>query len=265
MDKMGWGTMIDIHCHILPGLDDGPEAIAYSIGMAQAAAKEGIHTIIATPHHLDGKFNNTKREILEAVQALNDELRRQNIQVTILPGQETRINGDLVERIKRDEIVPLNDTSNYVFVELPSNHVPHYTSQLFFDIQVAGYTPVIVHPERNSVFVQNPDQLYRLVKNGALTQVTAASVCGKFGKKIQKFTMDLLEANLTHFVASDAHNTSSRGFYLKDAYDQIKKTFGNGMVFNLMENTELLLDGQAVVGDQPHRVKQKKFFGLIKR
>ncbi|MBB6454526.1 protein-tyrosine phosphatase [Salirhabdus euzebyi] len=255
--------MIDIHCHILPSMDDGAASIRESITMAQAAAEEGIRTIIATPHHLDGKYNNTRTDIEKAVYQLNETLKESNIPITILPGHETRINGDLVDRIQKEEILPLNKTSKYVFVELPSSHVPHYTSQLLFDIQVAGYTPVIVHPERNSVLTQNPDLLYRFVRNGALTQVTAGSVCGKFGKKIQKFTQDMIEANLTHFVASDAHNTTTRGFYLKEAYEQIKKDFGNGMVFYFMENTESLIENEAVVGDQPHRIKKKKILGLF--
>jgi protein-tyrosine phosphatase len=258
------GNMIDIHCHILPGVDDGAEVLTKSLAMAQAALEEGIQTIIATPHHLNGQFNNTRDEIERAVQALNEALEKENLPLTILPGQETRINGDMVERLEKKELLPLNDTK-YVFVELPSNHVPHYASQLLFDIQVAGYKPIIVHPERNSVLMQNPDQLYRMVKNGALTQVTASSVCGKFGKKIQKFSLDMIEANLTHFIASDAHNTTSRGFYMSDAYDEVKKHFGNGMVYQFMENAELLINNQSVVGDQPERIKQKKLFGFIKR
>ncbi|WP_102026503.1 tyrosine-protein phosphatase [Salirhabdus sp. Marseille-P4669] len=256
--------MIDIHCHILPGVDDGPQMIMNSIVMAQAALDEGICTIIATPHHLNGKYTNTKLDIVKNVELLNQALLEESIPLTIIPGQETRINGDLVERLQQDEILPLND-SKYVFVEFPSNHVPHYTSQLFFDIQVAGYTPVVVHPERNSTLIQDPDKLYRLVKNGALTQVTASSLIGKFGKKIQKFSTEIVEANLTHFIASDAHNTTSRGFYLRDAYDYIKREFGNGLVFQFMENAESLLDGRAVVGDQPNRIKKKKLFGFLKR
>jgi protein-tyrosine phosphatase len=256
--------LIDIHCHILPYIDDGASSIVDSVEMAKVAASEGIKTIIATPHHMNGRYNNTKNEILLAVENLNKKLQEDSIPVTILPGQETRIMGDIVERLSED-VLPLNETSKYVFIELPSNHVPHFTGQLLFDIQLVGYTPIIVHPERNSLLMHSPDKLYEMVKNGALTQVTASSVCGKFGKKIQKFTMDLLETNLTHFVASDAHNTTSRGFYLKEAYDKIQKSFDNRMVFNLLENTELLLEGKAIIGDQPYRVKQKRIFGFIKR
>jgi len=173
------------------------------------------------------------------------------------------MNGDMIKQLEQGQLLPLNETSGYIFVELPHDHVPRYTSQLLFDIQVAGYQAIIVHPERNRELMQNPDQLYKFVKNGALTQVTAASVCGNFGKKIQKFTQQLIEANLTHFIASDAHNTSTRGFHLKEAYDVIEKEYGIDFMYFFMENAAYLRDGQNVAKEIPSRVKRRKFLGLF--
>jgi len=255
--------LIDIHCHIIPGVDDGAENIEESLNMAKAAIDEGIQTIIATPHHKNGKYENRKDEVVENVKLLNQHLENAELPLKILPGQETRINGDMINDLEQGHLLPLNETSGYVFVELPSDHVPRYTNQLLFDLQVAGYKPIIVHPERNQEIIQYPDQLYKFVKNGTLTQVTAASVCGKFGKKIHKFTHQLIESNLTHFISSDAHNTTSRGFYIKEAYQEIEKHYGNHMVYYYMENNELLLEGQTVVGDVPERVKRKKVLGLF--
>lgn len=257
--------LIDIHSHILPGLDDGAQTMDDSVAMARAAYKDGIRTIVATPHDQNGAYENTREEILQAVQDLNKELQERDLPIMIIPGQETRIHGDMVDDITKGRLLPLNETSGYVFVELPSDHVPRYTSQLLFDLQVAGYKPVIVHPERNRELIQHPDQLYRFVKNGAYTQVTAASVAGKFGKKIANFTFDMIEANLTHFVASDAHNTTSRAFYMTKAYDAIEKEFGQDVSYLFMDNAELLLEGQVAAMDMPSRIKQKKFLGLFKR
>ncbi|KGX90987.1 tyrosine-protein phosphatase [Pontibacillus marinus] len=255
--------MIDIHCHILPGVDDGAQNAEDSLNMAKAAADEGIETIIATPHHQNGTYINTSKEIRDGVRYLNDLLQASEIPVTILPGQETRINGDMIEQLEQGQLLPLNETSGYIFVELPHDHVPRYTSQLLFDIQVSGYQAIIVHPERNRELMQNPDQLYKFVKDGALTQVTAASVCGKFGKKIQKFTSQLIESNLTHFIASDAHNTTNRGFHLREAYDVIEEEYGIDWTYFFMENTEYLKEGQTVAKDIPVRVKRRKFLGLF--
>jgi protein-tyrosine phosphatase len=254
--------MIDIHCHILPSIDDGARDINDSILMAREAVKEGIHTIIATPHHMNGKYENQKRSIIEKVKELNRVFKDENIPLTILPGQETRIFGEILEETEFEYILPLNHTQ-YVFIELPSSHVPRYTEKLLFDIQVKGLIPIIVHPERNQEIMSNPDTLYNLVKKGSLTQVTASSVAGYFGKKIQKFSYQLIEANLTHFIASDAHNVNNRTFKLEEGLDVIESKFGVDMVYFYTENADLLIEGKNIMKEIPEKVKIKKFLGMF--
>ncbi|MDC3416613.1 tyrosine-protein phosphatase [Aquibacillus salsiterrae] len=254
--------MIDIHCHILPNVDDGAADMEASLQMARQAVSQGIEVIIATPHHANGSYLNEKQAIIERVDELNERLSLEQIPLVIYPGQETRVHGEMVEALSRGEMLPLN-YSSYVFVELPSNHVPRYTNKLVFDLQVNGYTPIIVHPERNKEIIDNPDLLYQLVKSGALTQVTAASVIGKFGKKIEKLTNQLIEANLTHFLASDAHNTTTRAFCLDAAYQYVEKNYGMDMVYYFDDNSRILVAGETVVGDVPEPVKRKKFLGLF--
>ena len=254
--------MIDIHCHILPGVDDGAQTEKDSIDMALSALEQGIHTIIATPHHKNGKYENDCETVKKQVAILQDLFINESIPLTLLAGQEVRINGDMISDIRTSNILPLNNTK-YVFVEFASNHVPRYAKQMLFDIQVEGYVPVIVHPERNSELIQNPDMLYKFVQNGALTQVTAASMIGKFGKAIQKFSHQLVEANLTHFIASDAHNTTSRGFSMKEAYQELSNRFDNETAYLFMENSQLLIDGQNVNKLEPEKIRKKKRFGFF--
>ncbi|MFE7060662.1 tyrosine-protein phosphatase [Sutcliffiella sp. NPDC057660] len=256
--------MIDIHCHILPSVDDGAKHMTESIEMARAAVQQGITTIVATPHHNDGKYMNKKEEILEKVEELNSRLKKEEIDLTILPGQECRISGEIIEHYENGEVLTLNNTSKYIFIELPSSQVPLYTEKLVYDLQMKGLIPIIVHPERNAELIESPDKLYQLVKKGACTQVTAASVAGKFGKKIKKFSLDLIEANLVHFIASDAHNIKNRTFMMKEAYDVIRKEFGQDVMYMLMENAELLIEGQTIMKEIPERIKKKKLFGLLK-
>ncbi|MGD6831753.1 tyrosine-protein phosphatase [Sutcliffiella halmapala] len=256
--------MIDIHCHILPSVDDGAKHMTESIEMARAAVQQGITTIVATPHHNDGKYMNKKEEILEKVEELNSRLKKEAIDLTILPGQECRISGEIIEHYENGEVLTLNNTSKYIFIELPSSQVPLYTEKLVYDLQMKGLIPIIVHPERNAELIETPDKLYQLVKKGACTQVTAASVAGKFGKKIKKFSLDLIEANLVHFIASDAHNIKNRTFVMKEAYDVIGKEFGHDVMYMLMENAELLIEGQTIMKEIPERIKKKKLFGLLK-
>lgn len=250
--------MIDIHSHILPGVDDGAQTIEESIQMAEAAVKDGITHIVATPHHNNGAYNNYKNNIKIQVAELNRKFKEKGIDLQVLPGQETRVFGEMIEGLSANEILPINDDTNYVFVEFPSSSVPRYASQLFFDMQVAGYQPVIVHPERNKAIIENPDLLYSFVKRGAFAQLTAASVCGKFGKKIKKYSEQLIEANLAHLIASDAHNTTSRGFCMSEAYSEVRKNYGLDMVYMLSENAEDVIAGRVLQAEPPHHVKKKK-------
>ncbi|WLR49118.1 tyrosine protein phosphatase [Halobacillus litoralis] len=172
--------MIDLNSHILPGLDDGPQTMDESIEMAKAAVEQGIDTMVATPYHLHRKYNNPKSLILQKTAQLNDELFKQGIDLTVLPGQEIKVNGDM-ETLK-DEVLPINQNSGYVFLELPNHDLPHYTNQVMYDIQMLGYKPVLVHPERNKTLREQPNELYNFVRNGAITLVSAASIAGKLGR-----------------------------------------------------------------------------------
>ncbi|WLR55460.1 tyrosine protein phosphatase [Mesobacillus subterraneus] len=254
--------MIDIHCHILPGIDDGSQSMEDTIKMARSAVDEGIHTIIATPHHKNSKYDNPKELIIPKVDKVNQVLASEGINLKILPGQEVRLYGELVEGIESNEILNLNHTQ-YLFIEFPSNHVPRYAETLLFDLQLKEITPIIVHPERNQEIIERPEVLYNLVKKGALTQVTASSVSGHFGKKIRNFSFQLIEANLTHFIASDAHNVGSRGFKMAEAMDIIQSKYGIDLVYFFQENAELLVQGNHVYQDTPEPIKKKKFLGIF--
>jgi protein-tyrosine phosphatase len=255
--------MIDIHCHILPGLDDGASDLEESLEMARLAEKEGIRKIVATPHHQNGKYTNKKAEIIEKTIELNRHLQAEQIDVEILPGQEPRIYGEFLDGLAKNDILTVAHHSTYVLVELPCNHVPRYTEQLLFDIQMKGLTPVIVHPERNFGLMEQPDKLYKFVKNGAAAQVTAASLTGYFGKRIQKFTEDIIEANLAHFFASDAHNTKGRAFKMAEAKELIAKKFGTDTLHMLMDNAQMAVDGQHIFMEMPNRIEKKKLFWIF--
>lgn len=254
--------MIDIHSHILPSVDDGAQSEKDSLMLAKAAVEQGIQTVVATPHHRNGKYDNERDTIQKHVALLNALLKSEGIPLTILGGQELRINGDVLLDIEKGEIYPINDTK-YILIEFPMNSIPHYTKQLLFDIQVAGWTPVIVHPERNKELLDHPEKLYTFVRDGALTQLTAASVIGEFGKHVQRLSYQLIQSNLTHFIASDAHNTTSRGFCLQEAYQEIKNRYGLDTYYMLMENSYLLVNNMNVNRLEPIVPKKKKFLGLF--
>jgi protein-tyrosine phosphatase len=255
--------LIDLHCHLMPEVDDGAKDLQESVEMAKMAVAEGITHIVATPHHNNGQYSNSKQQIVAKVRELQDALQKENIPLTILPGQEPRINGDILQDYENGNLLTINDFGKYVLIELPSNHVPRYTEQILFDLQMKELTPIIVHPERNQEIIENPDILYQLVKRGACTQITASSITGHFGKKIKKFAFDVIEANLTHFIASDAHNVTTRPFRMQEAYEMIEKEFGVSTVYFFRENAELAVNGQTIYREIPQRIKKKKFLGLF--
>ncbi|MGM9922859.1 MAG: tyrosine-protein phosphatase [Bacillus sp. (in: firmicutes)] len=254
--------MIDLHSHILMGVDDGAKNVMESIEMAKAAEREGIRTIVATPHHMNGRYENKKQDIIHAVAKLNHILQNEKVNLQVMPGQEIRIYGELIEDYKCGEILPIND-GRYLFIELPTAHVPLYASQLFYEIQCEGLIPVIVHPERNQVFLQNPGLLFDFVEKGALTQVTAASIIGEFGKKAKKFSLQLIEHNLTHFIASDAHNITTRSFKLKEAYQMIEKKMNADFVSMFRKNASAIIHNQLVYAENPQRIEKKKVFFIF--
>lgn len=258
--------MIDIHCHILPGLDDGASTLTHSVEMGRTAVKEGIKTIIATPHHANPYFDTTFEQMLNGVEVVNAALQAENIPLVVKPGQEIRLFGDLIEHLALGKSVPLNGEGRYVLVEFPTSAVPVYSERLFYDLAVQGYTPVIAHPERNSVFLEKPHKLFDFVRNGAITQITTSSVTGHFGKKIQLFTDQLIEANLVHLLASDAHNLQGRTFRMRTAMDLIEEKHGTQFLYQFQENAEFLLLNQNLIIRPPEHVerKRKKLFNFFR-
>ncbi|MFG6147450.1 tyrosine-protein phosphatase [Halobacillus sp. B23F22_1] len=255
--------MIDIHSHILPGVDDGAQTIDESIEIAEAALAEGIDTLVATPHHINGDHTNDKEDIIERVRKLNKAFARRDIDVKVIPGQQTTIYGDMAEDLFNKNILTINDHNKYVLLDLPKDHVPHFTTDLIFRMQLEGYCPIIAHPERHPEIQENPQLLYTLVKNGASSQVTAASLCGKYGRAVKKLSLQLIEANLVHVIASDVHEVTQKGLYMSQAFTTIEKHFGQAVTYSLMDNAHYIIEGESLYSEPPERPKRKKIFSIL--
>lgn len=251
--------MIDIHCHILPGLDDGAQTLEDSIEMARSAVKQGISHILCTPHHKNGTYTNPADQVIESVATLQKELDARGIPLSLYEGQEVRVHGELIKDIQEKQILFADLSNRYLLVEFPTRDIPVYVERLFFDLINLGHTPVIVHPERNYQLMEEPNKLLSLIEMGALTQVTAASYLGIFGKKVQGVSKQMVQHQMIHTVASDAHNTEKRGFYLKRAYEQIAKDFGQETVNFFMQTAKDIMNGDAVALPQAQEIKKKKF------
>lgn len=254
--------MIDLHCHILPGVDDGPPDVSAALEMANAAVEAGITHIYATPHHLNGRFENSKVEIIDGAIRINNLFRAENIPLTVHPGQELRIHQELLHSLDRNEVLTLDNNGGYLLLELPSGDVPVYTQDVVYELLLKEITPIIVHPERNRAIIENPEILYNLVQEGALTQVTSGSILGQFSKRVKTFSEKLIEHHLAHFIATDAHNVRARGFSLQHALDSVAAKFGKQAANHFVENAELVMRGQSLHVKQPVQIR-KRFMGIF--
>ncbi|WP_159160364.1 tyrosine-protein phosphatase [Enterococcus casseliflavus] len=251
--------MIDLHCHILPGIDDGAENMEASIKMAEEAIRQGITHILCTPHHNNGKYRNPKSEVISLVTSFQEELDTRNLSLTVLEGQEVRITGDLIEDIQKNDILFTDLDDTYILIEFPTMEVPTYTEQIFFKLLQMGKIPVIVHPERNAFFRKDPNNIIPFLDMGCLSQLTAPSYVGVFGKEIQKTSKLMVEHNLVQMVASDAHGVNKRRFCLKEAYEQIENDFSEEKVATMKQVAKNLLNGDAINTVDFRKIKKKKF------
>lgn len=214
---------IDIHCHILPGLDDGPSSIEESLKMIKLATGDGISHIFATPHIMEGVYENRSDEIMSSVAELRKHVPDS---IKIFYGADVRITFDLIDRIENGEVPTLNG-SGYMLIEFPEYIIPPHSDNLIFNLRHRGITPIITHPERHFRLMHDLPALTQLRDTGAMCQITAMSITGDFGKPIRKACYTMIEKELVDLVASDAHNPRGRPPILSKAYEHIKKEFGS--------------------------------------
>lgn len=219
-------SYIDIHFHILPGVDDGARDIYMAVEMARLAVQDGTRVIVATPHPDTRTGIGSKEKTIKATLDFSAVLHEYGIyELQILPGVECYLVPELFTLLREEKLFTLNN-SRYLLVEF--NHViaPVNVEKVMFQLRIEGYIPIIAHPERYKYAHDNLKWLQRLVSLGCLTQVTAGAYYGRFGKQCQKTAFLLLQSNLAHIVASDAHNLEIRAPGLSRARPVIEKLAG---------------------------------------
>ena len=201
--------MFDLHSHVLPGLDDGAPDLQTSLAMARAYVEQGVECVVCTPHILPGLYQNTGPNIREAVRGLQQRLDHAGIALRLAPGADNHIVPDFVRGLKEGRLLTLADSS-YVLVEPPHHVAPARLEDLFFDICLAGYVPVLTHPERLSWIESKYDVMERLAARGVWMQITSGSLCGRFGQRPRRWAQRMLAEGLVHILATDAHNMTAR-------------------------------------------------------
>jgi protein-tyrosine phosphatase len=241
--------VIDIHAHIIPEVDDGPGSLEVSLEMLRAAAHDGIKAVVATPHILGNLEFAREREIIRKFLDLRQRVKEEGIPVHLYLGSEIYIepNLDLDHRI-----ATLANNGRYFLVEFPMQGIPVFAAERFFEMMVEGKTPIIAHPERNAAILLDPKKAYEFVRRGALLQINAGSLIGRFGDRVREVAEKLLAARLVHFVATDAHDTNSRPLLLSKAYQLVAHRMGQEfarLVFQ--ENPMRALRGERIEPPEP--------------
>jgi protein-tyrosine phosphatase len=254
--------MVDLHCHILPGIDDGPETIEESMAMAESAIADGITHVVATPHS-----NNRFSFDFACVRRLRDELQAGiGDRLKLATGCDFHLNPENLDSLRKDASLYCINQHDYLLVEFNEFSIPPSMDQTLHEIQLAGVRPVITHPERNGILRAHPERLKKWVRQGCFVQVTGGAITGSFGLRSQKDALQWIGEGLIHFVASDAHNTRSRPLRLNPAYAAVVAQFGEEKARALfLENPLAAFEGRELpyvpeMKDDRPLPRRKRFF-----
>jgi protein-tyrosine phosphatase len=229
--------VIDLHTHILPGIDDGARDLKESIEMCRIAAGDGIKTIVATPHTGNGIYLINREHVLSEVAFLNEKLAEYSIPINILPGSDVHIGTyyDVLEMLMQGEAITVNDNMRYLMIEFSENLVTSDIHELMYKLESKKITPIFTHPERNIIIQEDMSMLFDWIEKGGLVQLTAMSLTGDFGRIVKKFSEELLTSHLVHMIASDAHSDTRRPPVLSAARDIAVNLVGADLAFKLVD------------------------------
>jgi protein-tyrosine phosphatase len=218
--------MIDLHCHMLPGIDDGAVDLETSLAMARMAVADGIQVTACTPHIMPGVYDNRGPEIRAAIARLQQVLDEQDIALRLVTGADVHIAPDLIDGLRSGRVLSLND-SRYFLFEPPHHIAPPRIEKFAFDVLAAGYLPIITHPERLTWIESHYDSFLQMVHGGAWIQITAGALTGRFGRRPKYWCEKMLDDGVVHIVATDAHNLRNRSPQLAEARDAVAARLGS--------------------------------------
>jgi protein-tyrosine phosphatase len=227
-------TVIDLHCHLLPGIDDGAPTLEIALAMARAAVADGITVTACTPHIYPGLYENHADGIERAIAAMQFTLDRHGIALRLVAGADVHVVPDLLEGLKQGRI-PTLAGSRYFLFEPPHHVALPRLEELAFSTLAAGYVPVVTHPERLTWIDGHYEVFQRMAQGGAWMQITAGALCGHFGKRPRYWAERMLDEGLVHIVATDAHHIDKRPPLLAEARAAAAKRVGDSEATHLVQ------------------------------
>lgn len=217
--------MIDIHHHLLPGLDDGSTSLETSVAMARIAVEEGITHVVCTPH-ANGEYTYDPLTIAAKLEELQGRLDIEKIPLKLGRGCDFHMSYDNIQEAKADPARFSVNGLGYLLIELPDYGISRELTQVLYQLRLVGLTPILTHPERNQTLQADQPRMAEWLRGGLLVQVTAGSVVGSMGKTAQRVAHQLLEKRWVHFLATDAHNITSRPPRMREAFELVANKYG---------------------------------------
>lgn len=256
--------MIDIHCHILPEVDDGSRSLNESIEMAMIAKEQGIKKIVNTSHyHPDFRYKKGE-ELLKELNDFNNVLKENMIDIEVLIGNEIYYTKDLIKQIDELDFYTLNN-SRYILIEFPPTNFPNDLCNIVYELKEKNYIPVFAHVERYREVQENPNLIYEAIKAGAVIQINSHSILGNSGKELQKTCDTLIKRNMVHIVGTDAHRSKRRTPVFLDAYKYVNDKYSKEIADNLfIKNNDLIISDEDIKEQIPYEFEPKKK-GLFSR
>jgi len=254
--------MIDIHSHILPGIDDGSKDMEMSIKMLKLAEAKGTKTIVATPHYIWGRYENYYDKIFALYQELKLQAKASGINIEILLGQEVMLDQHSLKLCKEKKLRGINGTS-YLLIEFPMDKLPKDAIDLIYELRLLNIRPIIAHPERYEYIYETPTAINEFIEEGCLFQINSGSLQGLFGKKIQNCAKLLVREGLVNFIASDAHSLNRRCPGLIEGFREAK-VLDSLIEKKISGNLELLLLDKTIEMNMEKIKKKRGIFQIFK-
>lgn len=248
--------MIDIHSHILPGIDDGSKSIKMTLEMLKKAEAEGIMNIVATPHFRRGCFDTPYSEITEIVKKINSFIKSEGVTINVIPGQEVYFSEKIIDDFESGVIGTING-GKYMLVEFSMRRIPKEALDYMYELKLRGITPIIAHPERYSDVIGNIEVLNQFIDEGCLLQLNAGSIRGDFGKTVKKTAEKLIKAGAYSFIGSDAHNNQNRNTGI---VEELEEVFNKNILLKsvFLENEVKLINNEEIKY-RGNKLKNKRF------
>lgn len=259
--------LVDIHNHILPGVDDGAVSYEQALEMARAAVADGIDTIVATPHFRYGRKENDTAEVLAQVPLLQERIDEAGIPLRVVPGGEIPVFGEILDLLREGRVPAMGNSGRWILLEMPFDRLPSGLREVVFRIQALGYQIVVGHPERCAAFHRDPESISRFFPEDVALQITSHSLTGQFGSHARQCALSLLRQGHPVILASDAHDPVGRPPVLSEGREvatrHVGEDYARQMVCDLpralVEGRDLWLPERR----EPPKPRRRGLFGLL--